>query len=458
MGGDATSEWTTQGELPVNASHTSLGTVRKSAMYAASLTLLAAFTAKALTVTDVSARQRWPWNNLVDVDFSLSGTEANAYYQIDVAATFPGIVGDEVGAKTLITEPIVSGDGAHRLTWDLEAQYPGLVTTNFKVRVTATPLGDAAPVYMVIDLSAGPEAGAGAYPVRYTTRPPDLTDDTCRTTEMWLRRCPAGTFTMGYDGYYSETGRSAWAPHDVTHSWPFYIGIFEVTQQQWYQVKGTWPSYFTNETYRATRPVERVSFQGDVRGDHGWTDNNPANGVNCSSGTFIKNMRTRTGITWLDVPTESQWEYAARAGTDYVYCWEGVTGSTIVNFARGANTPTGLDNVNMNVGNSQNMDTRVGTGKVGSYAPNNWGLYDMLGNVAEWCGDGYSTANITGEGYTFVDPRMNPAKPTTYSGGRVTRGGSYMDPNNYLSVYNRVPVGTADKGRDVGFRVVVTVK
>ena len=414
-------------------------------MYAASLTLLAAFTAKALTVTDVSARQRWPWNNLVDVDFSLSGTEANAYYQIDVAATFPGIVGDEVGAKTLITEPIVSGDGAHRLTWDLETQYPGLVTTNFKVRVTATPLGDAAPVYMVIDLSAGPEAGAGAYSVRYTTRPPDLTDDTCRTTEMWLRRCPAGTFSMGYDDY-TNAANSAWAPHEVTHSWPFYIGIFECTQQQWYQVQGTWPSYYSNMTYRATRPVEKVSFQGDVRGDHGWTDNNPANGVNCGSNTFIGKMRTRTGITWLDVPTESQWEYAARAGTDYIYGWPGVTAGTVVSRARGGNSPTGLDGINMNYANPD-ATISAGTGKVGSYAPNNWGLYDMLGNVAEWCGDGYGRKSPTGDGYTFVDPRMDPRYPTTYSGGRVTRGGSIVHDNKYLTVYNRVQVGTADKTR-----------
>ena len=432
----------------------------------ASLTSAIATSAKAdVSIADVSARQRWPWNNLVDVDFSLSGTEAGAYYQIDVAATFPGIVGDEVGAKTLITEPVVSGDGAHRLTWDLEAQYPGLVTTNFKVRVTATPLGDAAPVYMVIDLSAGPEAGAGAYPVRYTTRPPDLTDDTCRTTEMWLRRCPAGTFTMGYDGYMNAA-LSAWNSHEVTLSHPFYIGIFECTQQQWYQVKGTWPSYFTNETYRATRPVERVSFQQDVRDDTGWTDNNPANGKYCSSGSFVGKMRSRTGITWIDLPTEAQWEYAARAGTDYVYGWEGVTADTVVNRARGANTPTGQDNLNMNVAD-RNVPTYAGTAKVGTYEPNNWGLYDMLGNVAEWCGDGWARNRATADGtkadgsaYSaadWIDPRMDPYM-VRYDAGRITRGGQYLNPNEYLSVYNRVRVGTADRERALGFRVVVTVK
>lgn len=428
--------------------------MKKSSLCLCALTLATA--AQALNVSNVSVRQRWPWNDLVDIDFTLSGTEAGAFYQVDVAARFPGIEGDEVAAKSLVTEPVVSGDGSHRVTWDLAADHPGLVTSNFTARVTVTPLGDTAPVYMVIDLSAGPTAGAGDYPVRYTTQAPDLSDDTCRTTEMWLRRCPAGTFNMGYDDYTSAVS-GAWKSHEVTLSHPFYIGIFEVTQQQWYQVAGTWPSRFTNEVYRATRPVESVSFQGDIRGDTGWGDNNPANGKNCDSSSFIGKMRSRVGITWIDLPTEAQWEYAARAGADNICCWNGVDTATVINYARGGNTPTGVANLNM--GNSdRNSTTQNGTGKVGSYAPNNWGLYDMLGNVSEWCGDGKGKSNYpTGEGYTFTDPRMDPEK-VQISAGRITRGGAYNDANAYLTVYNRVPVGTADRQNRLGFRVVVTVK
>lgn len=433
---------------------------------AAAFAVALAATAQAtLTVSDVAARQRWPWNDLVDIDFTLSGTEAGALYQVDVAARFPGIEGDEVAAKSLVTEPVVSGDGSHRVTWDLAADHPGLVTSNFTARVTVTPLGDTAPVYMVIDLSAGPTAGAGDYPVRYTTQAPDLSDDTCRTTELWLRRCPAGIFTMGYDDY-AGAAVSAWKSHEVTLSHPFYIGIFEVTQQQWYQVKGTWPAYFTNETYRATRPVESVSFQQDVRGNNGWTDNNSANGKSCSSSSFIGRMRSGTGITWIDLPTEAQWEYAARAGTDYVYGWEGVTSSTVVNHARGANTPTGHDGINMNIAD-RNIPTYAGTAKVGSYAPNNWGLYDMLGNVAEWCGDGWARNLATADGSKadgsayaaadWIDPRMDPYE-IKFSDGRITRGGQYLNPDKYLSVYNRVRVGTASSERALGLRVVVTVK
>ena len=419
----------------------------------------------ALEVSDVTARQRWPWNNLVDVDFTLSGTELGAWYQIDVAARFPGISGDEVGAKTLVSEPVVTGDGVHRVTWNLAADCPGLVTTNFSVRVTATPFGDTTPIYMVIDLSAGPEAGVGGYPVRYTTQAPDLSDDTCRTTEMWLRRCPAGTFNMGYDDYASADD-GAWKTHPVTLSYPFYIGVFECTQQQYHQVMGTWPSFYSNATYRATRPVESISYRDQVRGNTGWTSNNK-NDTNVGSGTFVAKMRTRTGITWLDLPTEAQWEYAARAGTDHVYGWEGVTASTVTSYARGANTPTGVENIGMNSTNGS-VSTVAGTAKVGSYTPNNWGLYDMLGNVQEMCGDAHVRSRPTAEGtksdgtaYTesdWIDPRMDPYAPTSISGGRIMRGGALSHPNAKLTVYNRLPVSSDAKSRANGFRIVVTVK
>lgn len=438
----------------MNSSPSARGFSLRRASLAAVCAIGAVAAAHAVDVSNVSARQRWPWNNLVDIDFTLSGTEAGAFYQVDVAARFPGIEGDEVAAKSLVTEPVVSGDGAHRVTWDLASDHPGLVTSNFTARVTVTPLGDTAPVYMVIDLSAGPTAAAGDYKVRYTTQAPDLSDDTCRTTEMWLRRCPAGTFTMGCDAYESESN-GAWKSHEVTLSQPFYIGIFECTQQQYYQVLGTWPSYYSNEDYRATRPVENVAWD-DVRSSRTyWLSDGDvwANG-------FIGKMRTRTGILPLDLPTEAQWEYAARAGTSYRFGWAGVDGMNLKNYARCTNTP-GPNGKSVNVSDTT-VTTDYGTAKVGSYPSNNWGIYDMLGNVQEMVGDAWHRYYPTGDGYTasdFTDPRGDPYGASSSSlNDRIVRGGSLSETEAAQTVYHRNSYNFQAKARTTGFRVVVTVK
>ena len=107
--------------------------------------------------------------------------------------------------------------------------------------------------YLVIDLET--------WQYRYTDTAPNLADDTCRTTELWLRYIPEGEFMMGPPadelGCYKEEVR-----HKVTLTKPFYIGVFECTQAQWEYVmgEGNRPSYFNNDDYYATRPVEKVSY------------------------------------------------------------------------------------------------------------------------------------------------------------------------------------------------------
>ena len=160
-----------------------------------SVALATGLSAFGYSVTGVSARQHWPWDNKVDVNFTLSDTDGDQFYHVDILAQYPGMAGDGVRAKTLLDEPAVRGNGAHRIVWDMGADIPGLYTTNLTVSVTLTPFGDTTPVYLVVDLSGG--STASSYPVRYTTEAPDLSQDTCRTTELWLKRCPAGTFTMG---------------------------------------------------------------------------------------------------------------------------------------------------------------------------------------------------------------------------------------------------------------------
>ena len=244
-------------------------------------------------------------------------------------------------------------------------------------------------LYLVIDLSGGSEATH--YPVRCTGTPPDLNDDTCRTTELWLRRIPAGTFMMGSPK--DEIGRNNddETQHEVTLTQDYYIDIFECTQRQWELVMGNRPSYFNNPDCYATRPVEQVSYN-DIRGSEataggGW----PSCGHSVDAASFMGRLQAKTDLTF-DLPTEAQWEYACRAGT-----------TTALNSGKNL-SPTSLESEEeMNklgrywnnggrlISRKQNCTTIEGTEKVGNYQPNAWGLYDMHGNVGEWCLDWFGS-------------------------------------------------------------------
>jgi formylglycine-generating enzyme required for sulfatase activity len=199
--------------------------------------------------------------------------------------------------------------------------------------------------------------------------------------------------------------------HEVTLTQEFYIGVFELTQKQWERVMGVWPSYFSNASVRDARPVEKVSYY-DIRGSllgAGW----PASSA-VDATSFMGKLRQKTGLTALDLPTESQWEYACRAGT-----------TTALN--NGTNLTSITEDVNValvgrylyNSGSgpfSADNDLAKGTAAVGSYLANAWGLYDMHGNVYEWSLDWYQ-ASYPG---TVSDPRG--AASGSY---RVLRGGGW---------------------------------
>ena len=260
--------------------------------------------------------------------------------------------------------------------------------------------------YLVIDLSSGPSSSS--YPITYMSSVPGGGwADEYKTTKLVLRRVPSGTFFMGaitnQYGYQSDQTR-----HQVTISKPFYIGVFEVTQKQWERVMGDWPSYFTNVTYRESRPVDNASYRR-IRGfsvETNWPANN-----NVEADSFMGRLRARTGKVF-DLPTESQWEYAARAGTDTSLN----SGYNITN----SNSDSHMSIVGRYIynGGSNNwryVSTTGGTAKVGSYLPNAWGIYDAHGNAGEWCLDWYGD---------YPGTVTDPNGPTS-GVFRVLRGGGW---------------------------------
>jgi formylglycine-generating enzyme required for sulfatase activity len=344
-----------------------------------------------------------------------------------------------------VTDPIGDDEGTWRArrggSWDYDARYcraahranllPRLQYNNTGFRMAMQPRQDN---YIIIDLSAGPNADS--YPVSYRSAPPiDGWTDYYKTTKLVLRKIPAGNFYMG--SHEQETGRSdneTW--HQVTMLNDFYTGVFEVTQKQWNLVMGTWPSGFANEDDHDARPVENISYD-DIRGSNaglGWPGNNAVDAA-----SFLGKLRDKTGLN-LDLPTDAQWEYACRAGT-----------TTSLNSRNNINSTESCYNLSQ-VGHYKYNSGASGpdggsTAKVGSYKPNLWGLYDMHGNVAEWCLDRYV-------GDLGNEEQANPSGPAE-GDNRVVRNGSWADPAKDCRSARRSESLPAVTSTQVGFRLAV---
>ncbi len=224
--------------------------------------------------------------------------------------------------------------------------------------------------YMVIDLSGG--TSATTYPVSYLEDVPSGGwSDEYKTTKLVMRRIEAGTFTMGSPT--SELGRSSnELQHRVTLSKPYYIGVFEVTQKQWQLVMGNNPSRDKGDAH----PVECVCYD-DIRGSSlgsAWPTS-----ADVDATSFIGKLRQKIGDNGFDLPTEAQWEYACRAGT-----------TTALNSGKNLESATAPGCSNLaELGGNVYSNGEVHRA-VGSFLPNNWLLYDMHANVAEWCLDWYT--------------------------------------------------------------------
>jgi len=201
---------------------------------------------------------------------------------------------------------------------------------------------------------------------------------------------------------YNEADDDEKPAHEVTLTKPFYMGKFEVTQEQYQQVMGTNPSAFKGRDL----PVEQVSWD--------------------EAQEFCKKAGEKTGLA-VRLPTEAEWEHACWAGTKTTY----YTGDAEADLDRAAWW-------DKNSGNT--------THPVGQKVPNAWGVYDMHGNVWEWCGDWYETYKAK----EAVDPQ-GPAQGQY----RVLRGGSWgFSPRYCRSAYRRRS-NPGYRSDYIGFRVVV---
>ena len=245
-------------------------------------------------------------------------------------------------------------------------------------------------LYRIIDVSDGPSAKF--YPTYYmdTESIFDWPDE-FKTSLLALRRIDPGRFVMGKGPREVEddSDTNPHPAHVVTLTRAYYIGVFTVSQRQWELITGERPSSFSKDDCYAKRPVENIEYEV-LRGKSVGAKWPSSRGVDSNS--FIGVLRKKTGIADFDLPTEAQWEYACRAGTTTDFN----DGKDILEDSGEAiETISKIARFNSELGDLsyEDVGADVGTAEIGSYKPNSWGLYDMHGNVAEFCADANAPSN-----------------------------------------------------------------
>ena len=256
--------------------------------------------------------------------------------------------------------------------------------------------------------------GRDGTPAKKAESDKPLTLDLGDGVTMKFVRIEAGKFTMGSPESENDRDKDEGPQRQVTMSSPFYMGVTEVTQSQYKAVMGSQP--WDGQTYAKAGADNAASY------------------INWDEATaFCAALSKKTGRT-VRLPTEAEWEYACRAGTTTAYGF-GDDASNLGDYAwYNGNT---LDKGEMYAH------------PVGRKKPNAWGLYDMHGNVWEWCGDWYA------DSYANADTR-DPKGPTKGE-ARVLRGGSWGHDPQFCRAARRSrgTPGSRNYYHGGGFRVVV---
>lgn len=325
------------------------------------------------------------------------------------------------GAAVTVNGSAVSADGGGLL--NLTELPVDLVT----IVVRDAERTDMTTIQVAVELEPPPWASRGGRDDVGPWAELQVNDERAR-----LRWVPAGTFLMGSpDSELGHVGPEG-PRHHVTLSEPYWVAETECTQALWTAVLGSNPSVFKG----ADRPVEMVSWD-DVQVFLG------------KLGDLVEGLQPR-------LPTEAEWEYACRAGSEtstYV-------GDLVI---AGVNDAPLLDSIAWYSGNSgvefelavgvdssqwpdkQYPHTKAGSHSVRGKMPNAWGLYDTLGNVAEWVADRFSL-------YTSA-PVSDPVAPES-SNNIVFRGGGWREAPTKLRAAQRDGGRTHDKANYIGFRFV----
>ena len=323
--------------------------------------------------------------------------------------------------------------GTHSLTWHPDGTckipahlLPGSMTAVVTAWATNTP-----PLYLATSLSV---TNSTFFYADKDSVPGGIESYVYKTDVLLMRKIPAAKVEWRMGSGLSE-GQSGSPAHLVTLQKDFYIGVYPVTQRQYELIMGKNPSAFCRADCYSARPVENVTYEG-LRGKTGasW----PANEHTVAAGSFFDSIRKWTGITHLDLPMEARWEFACRAG-----CGEELYGE-LDKIARYSDNGGSIGTAQPST-----VGPEHGTAIVGSYLPNAYDLYDMMGNVWEICLDWYAT------GDTLVN--ADPEKGPTSGSNRVWRGSSWTNVGSLFAKVFRHNDAPSATGRYLGFRIACEV-
>ena len=379
---------------------------------------------------------------VVNVSYTL---DEPAYVTIDVLTNGVSIGGQNIQNVVGDCNKLVAA-GARSIQWHARKSWPdqrfdGPVVT---VRLTATA-ADVPPDVMDIDL----ETKAVAYYPGVDFLPDGgLRNDKYRTTHLVMKKVHAAgeTFLMGSPTTEANRGSNE-TQHRVQFNHDYYLAIYDTTRKQ-FELFGCTTAISQATPFDTDDPdqcpvggITYNNLRGSVASGIDW----PSTGT--TVGGYLATIRTATGISSFDLPTEAQWEFACRAGTTTAM-YNGVESNK--------------ENFNEIAWNSYNSGSKIHA--VGGKPANPWGFYDMYGNIYEWCRDGYkSDYGVTS------DPEVDPAGPAssaiepTSAGDkkRVKRSSSYLnsEATSRRSAY-RTSTGLVPGNADgtYGFRLCIPLE
>lgn len=412
--------------------------------------------------SNVRVRQLWPFSKNVAVTFTASGVEGVTQVR---ATAHDGAV--DLGLVPLTahrTDAVITTDGTYTFEFDPSVS-PAIVARgiakDFGVTLSTETVPDEDVLYRIYDLSKTPgtpgqfrcvTAQALTNGVWGSWEPTIWSKVTAVKTPVWtgvtndwsyvttnlvLRRIPAGEFLMGCADDADKKDIFD-ATRDITQrvvriTKPYYIGVFPVTVRQYRMVYGA-----INNTGNENRPDSGESYYA-LRGEADWPNVRAVSTGSHGSGAIIGALRAQIGVTTVDLPTEAQWEKAARAGAGGVY----YDNSRQTHAAERSALAWNPNNISSGTGGARQP--------VGRLKPNNYGLYDTLGNlweqVLDWQGGGTTEPDA-------VDPEGPTAAVEAFAGKRILKGGAYNTPWQRISLHARNEVAVS-LGSEMTWRVCI---